>query len=203
MLRACMAGIACLLLSTTAGAGTDKLSEFFKGLTTLTADFNQTVVTTGDEPPFFSSGIFYLNRPNRFRWVYTRPEGLYVVADGDRVWLYDPDLEQVSHQSQEEALRGTPALLLSDDAPVEKHFEVVDLGMRNGMDWLELIPRTENSEVIKVLVAFKGEHLDRMEMVDNFGQVTRFLFSNVLRNPDLPQELFKFDPPPEVDILGQ
>jgi len=203
MLHACMTGIFCLLLSTAASAGTNKLTEFFTGLKTLSADFKQTVVTTGDNPPAISSGIFYLNRPGRFRWTYTQPEGLFVVADGDRVWLYDPDLEQVSHQSQEDALRGTPALLLSDTAPVDNHFEVVDLGMRNGMDWLELIPLAENSEVIKVLVAFDGTRLDRMQMVDNFGQVTHFLFSNVQRNPDLAPELFQFDPPPEVDILSQ
>lgn len=202
MFRACVTGLICLLLSTAAGAGTDKLSIFFQGLKTLSADFKQTVVTTGDQPPAFSSGTLYLRRPGQFRWAYTRPEGMFVIADGDRVWLYDPDLEQVSHRSQEDALRGTPALLLSDEAPVSEHFEVVDLGARNGMDWLELIPRGETSEVIKVVVAFDGDRLDRMEMVDNFGQVTRFLFSNIRRNPQLADSLFVFDPPPEADILG-
>ncbi len=201
MLRASFLGL-FLMMTNSAMADDDKISNFFVGLKTLSADFSQTVTTQSDQPPAFSAGTFYLDRPGRFRWAYTRPQGMFVVADGDRVWLYDPDLEQVSHQSQDDALRGTPALLLSDEDPVETHFEVIDLGERNGMTWLELIPRGKSSEVVKVMLAFKGEELDRLEMVDNFGQVTRFLFSNIERNPQLAEELFRFDPPPEIDIIG-
>jgi outer membrane lipoprotein carrier protein len=181
----------------------DRLAQFLAGLHTLEAQFDQILEAPGQAAPLVSRGTLYLSRPGRFRWSYTQPEGQLVVADGSRVWLYDPDLEQVSHQSQEEALRGTPALLLSDDGPVDRHFEVVDLDHRQGLDWVELIPKAENSEIVKVLIGFRGERLDRLEMIDNFGQSTRFQFHNVQRNPDLDPALFRFDPPPSVDILGR
>jgi outer membrane lipoprotein carrier protein len=186
-----------------AAEGIDRLRAFLEGLQTLRADFVQTVTAAGGLQAQSSRGSFYLNRPARFRWAYTEPEGQLVVADGERVWLYDADLQQVSHQSQSDALRGTPALLLSDTGPIDKHFELIELGQRLGLQWLELIPRGEASEIIKVLVAFDGENLVRLEMIDSFGQVTRFAFDNLQRNPQLDDALFRFDPPPEADILGR
>lgn len=186
-----------------ANDGAQRLTRFLDGLNTLQAEFLQTVMTTGQNQTVTSRGTFYLSRPGRFLWTYDEPEGQFVVADGSRVWLYDADLEQVSHQSQDEALKGTPALLLSDTGPVDRHFEVVDLGSRIGLEWVELIPRAEDSEIIKVQVAFRGDQLDRLEMIDSFGQVTRFEFRRVKRNPKLASELFRFDPPPAIDILGR
>jgi len=180
----------------------DRLSEFLDGLDTLQADFDQVVVSTSRQGAV-SKGTFYLSRPGRFRWSYSDPAGQQVIADGERVWLYDVDLAQVSHQSQDDALRGTPALLLSDTAPIEEHFEVIGLSGKAGLDWVELIPRSDNSEITKVLIAFNGDHLQQLEMIDSFGQVTRFRFRNIQRNPELPQDLFRFVPPTDVDILGQ
>ncbi len=181
----------------------NRLSRFLEGLHTLRADFLQTMATPGHAEGLASRGTLYLSRPGRFRWDYSEPAGQFVVADGSRVWLYDAELAQVSHQSQDEALRGTPALLLSDDGPIDRHFEVVDLGERVGLDWVELIPRAEDSEIVKVLVGFHADQLDRLEMIDSFGQVSRFRFRNVVRNPQLDPALFRFDPPPDVDILGR
>jgi len=192
-----------LVAAASTGDAANPLVRFLDGLQTFQADFVQTAISAGHSAVRTSQGTFYLSRPGRFRWNYSDPAGQEVVADGSRVWLYDPELVQVSHQAQKEALRGTPALLLSDTAPIERHFEVVDLGMRAGLDWIELIPRADNSEITKVEVAFDGQKLDRLEMIDNFGQITRFLFRHVQRNPKLPQGLFRFDPPPEVDILGR
>jgi outer membrane lipoprotein carrier protein len=196
-------GLALWLVASASDAGVaaNPLITFLDGLQTFQADFIQTVISSGHSNIRTSRGTFYLSRPGRFRWSYTEPEGQEVVADGSRVWLYDPELVQVSHQGQKEALRGTPALLLSDTGPIDQHFEVVDLGLRAGLDWIELIPKDQDSEIIKVEVAFEGQRLDRLEMIDNFGQITRFLFSHVKRNPKLSPELFRFEPPPEVDIL--
>ncbi len=184
-----------------AADGPQRLDRFLEGLNTLQAKFQQTVVSAGHDQAMSSQGTFYLNRPGRFRWTYDEPEGQFVIADGGRVWLYDAELEQVSHQSQEEALRGTPALLLSDSGPVERHFEVVGLGSRIGLEWLELLPRGENSEITKVLVAFRGDQLDRLEMIDSFGQITRFHFTDIRRNPELDPALFRFQRPPGIDML--
>ncbi len=194
----------CLLLWGTlasAADGPQRLTRFLEDLNTLQAEFQQTVVSAGHDQAISSKGTFYLKRPGRFRWTYNEPEGQLVIADGGRVWLYDAELEQVSHQSQKQALRGTPALLLSGSGPVESHFEVVGLGSRIGLEWVELLPRGENSEITKVLVAFRGDQLDRLEMIDSFGQITRFHFADIQRNPELDPALFRFEPPPGIDML--
>lgn len=191
-----------LYFITTNVEATTPLDNFLNGLHTFQANFIQTVIADNNRSIKTSSGIFYLSRPGLFRWNYKQPAGQEVVGDGKRVWLYDPELEQVSHQSQAEALRGTPALLFSDNNPVSKHFEIINLGEQDGLTWMELIPKVKDSQVVKIQIAFDEQYLDRFEMLDAFGQVTRFLFSKVQRNPKLDPGLFRFDPPPAVDILG-
>ncbi|KOR30897.1 hypothetical protein TI04_03620 [Achromatium sp. WMS2] len=179
------------------------LTAFLDNLYTLQADFIQTVIVNNSRRTTRTSrGTFYLSRPDRFRWNYSDPAGQEVVADGSRVWLYNPELEQVSHKSQASALRGTPALLLSSMAPIEQHFQVTSLGTHNDLEWIRLIPKNPDSEVSRVDVAFDGNNLDRFEMIDAFGQTTRFMFIHVQRNPRLNPRLFRFTPPPAVDILG-
>lgn len=186
-----------------AASGIDRLHHFLDGLHSMRADFEQSVATNKDERARYSKGTLYLERPGRFRWDYLDPAGQFVIADGSRVWLYDAELAQVSHQAQADALRGTPALLLSDTSPVETHFQVADLGVKEGLERVELTPKGEGSEVSRVQIAFEGERLDSFEMIDSFGQVTRFRFSHIQRNPKLEASLFRFTPPPGIDILSR
>lgn len=177
------------------------LDDFLDGLETLQADFVQTVTSDNRRASRTSSGTFYLSRPGRFRWNYSDPKGQQIVADGHRVWLYDPDLLQVSHQAQADALRGTPAQLLSGTDPIEQHFKVINIGVHEGINWIKLMPKAENSEIIEIDLGFSRQRLDKFEMVDAFGQVTKFLFKHIQRNPKLPPRLFNFRTPPEADIL--
>jgi outer membrane lipoprotein carrier protein len=125
MFRSLLLGVCLGVVSAGAPAGVaeNPLVRFLDGLKTLQADFVQTVLTRGPgDNPRISRGTFYLSRPDHFRWSYTQPAGQVVVADGSRVWLYDPELSQVSNESQEEALRGTPAQVLSETGPIDRHF---------------------------------------------------------------------------------
>lgn len=202
MFRSLVLGILLSVWAGLAGAsGIDRLHHLLEGLRTMQADFEQSVTTPDRPKALYSRGTFYLQRPGRFRWDYLDPAGQFVIADGKRVWVYDAELSQVSHQDQETALRGTPALLLSDTGPLEKHFSLVDLGRREDLEWVELTPQAQESDVAKVQVAFEGERLERLEMVDSFGRTTRFRFSHIQRNPTLATDLFQFTPPPGIDIL--
>ncbi|PVV16501.1 MAG: outer membrane lipoprotein carrier protein LolA [gamma proteobacterium symbiont of Ctena orbiculata] len=182
-------------------SGPQQLEAFLEDLTTLQADFEQTL-QQDDEASYTSSGVFYLKRPGQLRWEYTAPSEQLIVADGDRIWLYDIELEQVSHRSQQAALVGTPAQLLSDQAPIKEHFLVTDLGETDGLSWVELLPKGKESQFASLRLALDDNRLQRMEMVDNFGQTTRFVFNNIQRNPTLDATLFKFTPPPMVDLIG-
>jgi outer membrane lipoprotein carrier protein len=119
-----------------AQSGPQQLEAFLKDLTTLKADFQQTLQQDDEQTAYTSSGVFYLKRPGQLRWEYTAPSEQLIVADGDRIWLYDIELEQVSHRSQAAALVGTPAQLLSDQAPVSDHFQINDLGETDGLNWV-------------------------------------------------------------------
>ena len=186
-----------------AGNAPEYLKAFLDDLVTLQAKFEQSVLDETHSRAERFQGVFSLRRPGMFRWDYHEPYEQLIVADGKRIWVYDSDLEQVSNRSQEDALRGTPAQLLSDTAPLDTNFEVIDIGESQNMSWVELIPRDEESQFIRILLAFVGTELRRMEMADQFGQVTRFQFYDIHRNPELTDELFVFVPPEEFDILEQ
>lgn len=202
-LRFFLAGaIALLSFGLSAASGSDQLHRFLTSLTTLEAKFEQSVLNQEHTQAVRSQGIFYLERPNKFRWDYSEPESQQIIADGRQIWLYDPELKQVSVQSQESALQGSPAQLLISGDPVENSFEVIDIGRRQNMDWVELIPRDEESQFIRILLAFVNDDLLRIEMADKFGQVTRFQFLDIQHNPTFKSTFFQFVSPHDSDIYS-
>ena len=193
-----------VLVSSAAADSRQKLEHFLADLHTLKARFNQQVIHNDTGQVTYEQGLFYLSRPNHFRWVYEGDYPRYIIADGRIIWLVEEDLEQVSQRFQKSALKGTPAGLFADEKlDIDQEFKVKDLGERMGLDWLKLIPKEEDSPFQDILLAFDGDQLHRMEMTDQFGQVTRFDFYDVQRNLPLPKDLFQFAPPPGYDILDQ
>jgi outer membrane lipoprotein carrier protein len=202
--RSLLAGtIALLSFGLHAAGGVEQLNRFLTELTTLEAGFEQSVLNQELTQAVRTQGKFYLERPNKFRWDYSEPELQQIVADGRQVWLYDPELKQVSVQNQQSALQGTPALLLISGDPIENSFEVIDIGRRKNMDWIELIPKDDESQFIRVLLAFVDGDLLRMEMADKFGQITRFQFYDIRHNPTFKSTFFQFVTPHDVDIYSQ
>jgi outer membrane lipoprotein carrier protein len=185
-----------------AQSGIQQLEAFLEDLKTLQADFRQTLQQPDDDQVYGSNGVFYLKRPGLLRWEYQTPNQQLIVADGNRIWLHDIELEQVSHRSQKAALNGTPAQLLSGVGPVSQHFQVIELGEQDNLAWVELLPKEKEAQFSRVRLALHANRLERMEMYDNFGQVTRFFFDNIQRNPKLSDSLFKFEPPPLIDLIG-
>ena len=187
---------------TSASSGSEQLQRFLSNLTTLQAQFEQTVITP-DNASYTSSGTLYLNRPGQFRWEYLHPVEQLIVADGSRVWVFDKELEQVSHRSQSDVLDGTPAQIFSEKGPLEAHFTLTDSDERDGLTWVVLAPKNTESQFSTISVALtKKNQLKRMELIDQFGQVTLFMFSDVVRNLPLDEKLFVFTPPPLIDVLG-
>jgi outer membrane lipoprotein carrier protein len=195
-MRFLMAGLMLLFASQ---ASAHKIDDFLSNLRTFQADFEQVVESdSGRTLPVH--GVFYLKRPGLFRWDYEGEGAQLIVADGKRVWLLDRELDQVSHQSQKSALRGTPAQLLSGQGGVEKYFSIHRDYEANGLQWTQLIPKDADSQMEQVSIAFEGKQLKRLEMTDKFNQTTRFSFTNTQRNPRLDASLFKFEAPPGFDV---
>lgn len=193
--------LALTTIALAAPSGEARLKDYLKGLNTLTSEFRQYTLSADGGRMIESEGTFYLQRPGRFRWEYRAPMEQVIVADGDRVWLHDIELDQISHQSQSSALDGTPAQLLASNEPIDRHFEIVTWDPGDGRDWVELQPKKADGQVTRIRIGFIGEALDTLLMEDSFGQITRFSFLDTKRNPKLDAKLFKLDRPIGGDFL--
>ncbi|QGU32935.1 LolA family protein [Thermochromatium tepidum] len=185
-----------------AAEGAQRIDDYLRGLTSLQADFQQFTFNAERTQMIERHGTFYLQRPGRFRWEYASPNPQIIIADGKRVYVHDIELKQVSHQSQAKALRGTPALLLSNTEPIEQHFEVRSIESSDGRDWVELIPKDPETEVVRIELGFGTDSLDSLIMADSFGQETRLNFTNIQRNVALKPDLFKLDQRAVDDFLS-
>ncbi|MBN2700680.1 MAG: outer membrane lipoprotein chaperone LolA [Methylothermaceae bacterium] len=178
-----------------------ELERFLASVTTLSADFEQQVIDERGQVIQSNRGRFYLKRPGKFRWTYETPYRQEVVADGVKVWFYDPDLEQVTVKTIGAALGSAPALLLSGELDLEQRFIVSEQGRRGETAWVELRPKDEADVFRRLRVELRQGVLSSMELADNFGQLTRIQFEDVRLNPPLQDKLFRFSPPPGVDVF--
>ena len=178
-----------------------ELEAFLADVRSLEADFTQTLVEADSGREQVSRGRLYLQRPDRFRWEYREPAPQLVVADGQELWLYDPDLEQVTVRPLDDGLESTPAALLSGQGDLDASFDKGAAYSEDGVDWIELKPRNANADFQGIRVGFAGGTIAAMELIDALGQLTRIRFAEVKTNVELDQALFVFEPPPGADVL--
>ena len=200
-----LAGLALALLSTTAMAGArDDLSAFTRGLKGLDGQFTQQVVDANGKLKESSSGRVALSAPRLFRWEYTKPYAQLIVADGKRVWVYDPDLQQVTRRPQGSEEQNSPLAALIDPTKLEKDYVIADAGQKDGLDWLTLTPRTATQNgFTSARLGFDGRGLARMRIVDSLGQTTTIAFRAWQRNPAFAAGTFRFVPAKGVDVVGE
>jgi outer membrane lipoprotein carrier protein len=184
-----------------AGAGRDALDRFLRDLDTLKASFDQTVLDTERSRSGIMHGMFLLDRPGRFRWDYLAPAKQTILADGRYIWFIEEDLDQVTQHLQSFALKDTPAAFLTDQAEVDEDFEVTELGEDGGLQWVELTPRDADSDLQRVRLAIAGNELRRLELYDNFGQISRFRFFDIQRNVPIDPNLFVYEHEDDWDVL--
>ena len=168
----------------------------------LSATFEQQVFDDAGEALDASSGTLALARPNRFRWDYLKPEEQRIVADGDNIWIYDVELEQVSVRPQSFDEQQSPLAVLLDVGALDQQFNTEDRGEADGAVWLRLTPKSKDAEFAHVDLGFRDNKLMRMVMVDIVGQRTEIVFQDWKRNATLAPATFRFEPPPGVDVVG-
>jgi outer membrane lipoprotein carrier protein len=180
-----------------------QLKVFLKNSRSLTADFKQVVINEAGNPVQTSYGVFLLQRPGKFRWDYEKPFQQQIVSDSGKVWFYDQDLEQVTVKKLDESLGSTPALLLSGDISLEENFNLEKQGTEDDMQWIKLLPKSQESSFKYILIGLKKGSLGGMELSDNFGQLTRIYFSNVIINPPIKPTMFQFVAPKGADVFSE
>ena len=181
----------------------DRFKTFVRETKSARADFVQQVRDRNGKMTQESKGNFVFQRPGLFRWVYAKPVDQVIVGDGERVWIHDRDLNQVTVRKLSRALGSTPAALLAGSADVEKAFELSEAGARDGLEWLEAKPREREAGFERVRIGFDAEGLRAMELYDHFGQRTLLRFLNLRRNPKVDKSEFRFEPPKGTDVLGE
>ena len=179
-----------------------KLQAFLKSSKSLTADFKQVLINEAGSPYQSSSGLFYLQRPGKFRWDYLKPFQQQIVSTSGKVWFYDADLEQVTVKTLDESVGSTPALLLSGEISLEDNFIMENRGAEGDLLWIRLLPKNKESSFKYIVIGLNKGVLGGMELSDNFGQLTRIYFSNVVLNPPIKPTVFQFKAPAGADVFS-
>lgn len=175
------------------------LSELRQDLTALQAEFVQYEITSDGESVEENSGTVWMQAPDYFKWHYQEPFEQLIVADGEHVWVYDEDLQQVTVKSQNNNLN--PIYVIINEELSNRYYDITTDGKKESLNWVKLTPKEESNEVKFVLLGIKDNQLNRIHVNNQLGQTLVFEFSDLKRNPNLPDNTFQFTPPEGVDVV--
>jgi outer membrane lipoprotein carrier protein len=179
-----------------------RMEAFSKALNSVSGRFSQSVTDAAGHRGDESQGTLALEAPRQFRWETTTPYQQTIVADGARVWVYEPDLEQVSVRSQSAAEAHSPLTVLTDLSQLDGQFGTSEAGEHDGLAWLRLVSKAKEPEFEYAELGLDHTSLRRMVFKDQLGNTTEIRFADWKRNPSLPAGTFKFTPPKGVDVVG-
>ena len=192
----------CCVAADAADDGLQRVEHFLGNLQTLQAEFRQTLTDGKGQVADQSSGTLVIRRPNRFRWDYREPHPQQIVADGTRIWLYDPDLEQVTVRKLDVSLSATPAMLLSGEGKLADNFIVTESSQDAAAQWVMMEPKRADTDFKWVRLGFSGDNIKYMQLADKLGQITTLEFTNVQRNASVDPSQFVFTVPAGADVIG-
>lgn len=181
----------------------DELHDFLTQTRSARGAFTQKVLHDDARVAESGSGTFAFSRPGRFRWEVREPFEQLLVADGERLYFYDKDLNQVTVRKLQGALESTPAAILFGSSDLDRGFVLREMPARDGLAWLEALPRERDSGFERIDFGFRDGLPVVMEIRDAFGRTTRFEFRDIVRDAPLPAGSFRFVPPPGADIVEQ
>ena len=183
--------------------GLVRLRNYLDEFDSLRADFRQEVINSDMELVEQASGKVLLQKPGRFVWNYEQPYERVIMADGERVWLYEADLEQVTVRRLDTGLGETPASLLTGTADVLDHFEYVESSVADGLEWIQIKPRSPESDFASIILAFDGDVLVQIALLDRLEQRTRLYLSKIEKPTTVEANEFVFVVPDGVDVIGE
>jgi outer membrane lipoprotein carrier protein len=184
----------------------DQFKSFVSGTKAARGEFTQTQVrskTAAGKAPPPSSGTFVFARPGKFIWTYQKPYEQVLQADGETLYIYDKDLNQVTTHKLGSALGSSPAAILFGSNDLEKNFTLADAGTRDGLEWLTATPKARDTTFEHIGIGLKDGVPQAMELKDAFGQTSLLKFTNFQRNPQLGAQQFKFEVPKGADVVNQ
>ncbi len=190
-----------------AQSDSDTLSNLLLGITTMQADFTQAIQDKSAKSLQQARGHFALRRPGKFRWETTQPVAQLIIANGSRLWIYDPDLEQVTVRNFSSSAGQTPALLLSDkNLTLSKDFivkQVANPSQIAGAQIFLLKPKDKDNLFTAIKLSFIQKQINEMQIEDHLGHLTTIRFQHVKSGIPLSSSLFTFTPPAKVDVIDE
>jgi len=182
----------------------EQLSQLLKNMHSFKADFTQTIMDKRGRALQQSRGKMQLQRPGRFRWDVQTPTKQLIVTNGQRLWIYDPDLDQVTIRNLVKAAGETPAMLLSDETLVlGDQFVVKPAKTDSQLSWYTLTPRDKSTVIASLRLAFLNQEIKKMEINDHLGHTTLIEFNHAKMNVALSEASFSFKPPANIDIIDE
>jgi outer membrane lipoprotein carrier protein len=201
-----LAASALALTGSAYASALEQFKTFVSGTKAARGEFTQTQVrsksATGKTPPV-SSGTFVFARPGKFIWTYQKPYEQVLQADGETMYIYDKDLNQVTTRKLGNALGSSPAAILFGSNDLEKNFTLAEAGARDGLEWLTATPKSKDTTFEHIGIGLKDGVPQAMELKDSFGQTSVLKFTNFQRNPQLGAQQFKFEVPKGADVVNQ
>ena len=182
-------------------SGLDDFLAFNASTKTATARFEQQVLDRNGKVVERASGTFAFARPGKFRWAYEKPNQQVLVGDGVKLWIHDPDLNQVTVKRIGAAISSTPAALLAGKDDITQLFTLRDAGSSDGLDWVEALPKAQDTGFERVRLGLRGKSLAGMELYDQLGGHTMLRFSDLKANAAVAPATFQFTPPKGADVL--
>ncbi len=179
------------------------LQRFFNDVQSYTAKFSQVVLDESFNLLQESSGTLWIQRPDKFRWDYDIPFEQHIVGDGERIWVHDVELQQVTVRRVSGGLGATPALLLAGRGKLDENFSVNSLGLQGQLEWTQLIPKNKDGGYEEIRIGFENGRIRILEMIDSFGQTTRIALRDANENVEINAGKFVFEPPPGTDVVGE
>lgn len=186
-----------------AGGALAQLQAFVSETRAARGVFLQRTLRQSGQPAESGSGTFAFSRPGRFRWEVRRPFEQLMVADGEKLYFYDRDLNQVTVRKLADSLGASPAAILFGSNELERSFVLKDTGARDGLEWLDAVPRSKDAGFERIQIGFRAGLPEAMEVRDAFGRTTVFAFSGIERNPRFDADTFRFVPPKGADLIQQ
>lgn len=177
-----------------------QLQSFVEQVKSATGQFQQEQTAT-DGAKRLQSGTFAFQRPGKFRWQVLKPYAQLIVSDGQHVYQYDPDLEQVTERKAGQAIGASPAALLFGSGSLDEAFKLQPQPDRDGLQWLRAVPKTPDAGFVHADIGFSGGLPRRLELLDAFGQTSRIQFSELKPNPTIPAAQFQFAVPKGADLV--
>jgi len=186
-----------------AEATNDPLQDFLADFNSMESKFVQRLMNEKGEELERTEGILYMQQPGKFHWSYETPYTQKIISNGEVLWIFDEDLEQLTIRKMGNAIEQTPAGIILGNNDISEHFLLVHMGVIEEHDWIELTPKNLEAQYKNIRLGFEESKLSMMIIVDNLGQTTRIDFLDVKKNTDLSPTLFEFEVPDNVDVIDE